>query len=336
LYKIEVCDNLSEVGKDKVSEVKTSNGPLFKVTCEDDPNFVVCSFSPSEVWKKVVEEINRNRADPSHSIRNHLPEDYYLGFGCPTVKKYIEQLPNARKCKFYRSQNDLIIRIPRAVVTEVLVPRELRPPLPKNLSGCVRTEGFARNLQKDTRLLYTFSFHPSVSGIQKQEQPKEQVNNTAVKELPVGMVYRQMKTKLKNRLQIQRSPIHEWGLFAKEDIKENEMIIEYVGELIRQKMADIREKKYTEKGIGCYMFRIDDDLIIDATMKGNLARFINHCCDPNSYTRIVTVEGRRRVIVFAKRDIKRGEEISYDYMFPIEDDKVPCSCGAWNCRGTLN
>jgi len=54
----------------------------------------------------------------------------------------------------------------------------------------VRTEGFARNLQKDTRLLYTFSFHPSVSGIQKQEQPKEQVNNTAVKELPVGMVYR--------------------------------------------------------------------------------------------------------------------------------------------------
>jgi len=73
-----------------------------------------------EVWKKVVEEINRNRADPSHSIRNHLPEDYYLGFGCPTVKKYIEQLPNARKCKFYRSQNDLIIRIPRAVVTEVL------------------------------------------------------------------------------------------------------------------------------------------------------------------------------------------------------------------------
>jgi histone-lysine N-methyltransferase SETD1 len=48
------------------------------------------------------------------------------------------------------------------------------------------------------------------------------------------------------------------------------------------------------------------------------------------------VEGRKRIIIFAKRDIKKGEEIAYDYMFPIEEDKVPCSCGAWNCRGTMN
>lgn len=57
------------------------------------------------------------------------------------------------------------------------------------------------------------------------------------------------------------------------------MIIEYVGEEIRQKMADLREIRYNERGIGCYMFKIDDDIIVDATEKGNIARFINHCCD---------------------------------------------------------
>lgn len=50
--------------------------------------------------------------------------------------------------------------------------------------------------------------------------------------------------------------------------------------VIRQKVADTREKRYERMGIGSsYMFRIDDDLIIDATKKGNLARFINHSCD---------------------------------------------------------
>lgn len=44
-------------------------------------------------------------------------------------------------------------------------------------------------------------------------------------------------------------------------------------------MCDMREKDYESKGIGCYMFRIDDDTVIDATMHGNAARFINHSCD---------------------------------------------------------
>jgi len=48
------------------------------------------------------------------------------------------------------------------------------------------------------------------------------------------------------------------------------------------------------------------------------------------------VEGRKKIIIFAKKDIKAGEEIAYDYMFPIEDEKVPCRCGAATCRGTMN
>ena len=56
-------------------------------------------------------------------------------------------------------------------------------------------------------------------------------------------------------------------------------IIEYSGEVIRHELCDKREKYYERKGIGCYMFRIDDNLVVDATMKGNAARFINHSCD---------------------------------------------------------
>jgi histone-lysine N-methyltransferase SETD1 len=74
--------------------------------------------------------------------------------------------------------------------------------------------------------------------------------------------------------------IHEWGLFSLEKIDAHDMVIEYIGEVIRQKVADVREKKYEKIGIGSsYLFRVDDDTIIDATMKGNLARFINHSCD---------------------------------------------------------
>lgn len=58
------------------------------------------------------------------------------------------------------------------------------------------------------------------------------------------------------------------------------MVIEYVGEMIRQPVADLRERRYEDMGIGSsYMFRVDQETIIDATTLGNLARFINHCCD---------------------------------------------------------
>ena len=57
------------------------------------------------------------------------------------------------------------------------------------------------------------------------------------------------------------------------------MVVEYAGEVIRSVLCDKREKDYEAKGIGCYMFRIDDSTIVDATMHGNCARFINHSCE---------------------------------------------------------
>lgn len=75
-----------------------------------------------------------------------------------------------------------------------------------------------------------------------------------------------------------------------ETIAADEMIIEYVGQMVRQAVADEREKRYEAAGIGSsYLFRVDHDYIIDATRSGNLARFINHCCDVSARSTKLTL-----------------------------------------------
>jgi SET domain-containing protein len=81
------------------------------------------------------------------------------------------------------------------------------------------------------------------------------------------------------KLKFNKSRIHDWGLFATKPILRHDFVIEYLGESIRQQVANRREREYEQSGIGSsYLFRVDDDMVVDATVKGNLARFINHCC----------------------------------------------------------
>ncbi|KAI1723082.1 SET domain-containing protein [Ditylenchus destructor] len=150
-------------------------------------------------------------------------------------------------------------------------------------------------------------------------------------------------------LKFSRSTIHGWGLFAMETIPPDEPIIEYVGEVVRHSIADVREKKYEKQGMGSsYMFRINADWVVDATRSGNYARFINHCCRPNCYARIVSVSGtnngytsgvNKRIIVYSKSTIEKGEELTYDYKFDREldsDERIPCMCSIKGCRKFLN
>ncbi|CAH8463876.1 unnamed protein product [Schistosoma rodhaini] len=141
----------------------------------------------------------------------------------------------------------------------------------------------------------------------------------------------------KKQLIFAKSPIHAWGLIALEPIAAEEMVIEYVGHVVRKGVAELREHQYEAKGIGgSYLFRIDDEFVIDATMCGNNARFINHSCQPNCYAKIIMVESKKKIVIYSKRDINVMEEITYDYKFPYEEDKIPCQCGSSSCRGTLN
>ncbi|KAF3914723.1 hypothetical protein AA313_de0208119 [Arthrobotrys entomopaga] len=151
--------------------------------------------------------------------------------------------------------------------------------------------------------------------------------------------FNQLK-KRKKPVRFARSAIHNWGLYAMENITNNEMIIEYVGEIVRQQVADLRERNYLRSGIGSsYLFRIDEATVIDATKKGGIARFINHSCTPNCTAKIIKVEGTKRIVIYALRDIMKDEELTYDYKFEREidsEERIPCLCGSSGCKGFLN
>ena len=57
---------------------------------------------------------------------------------------------------------------------------------------------------------------------------------------------------------------------------------------------------------------------------------------PNCYAKIISMESQKKIVIYSKQNISTGEEITYDYKFPIEDEKIPCLCGSAQCRGTLN
>ena len=135
-----------------------------------------------------------------------------------------------------------------------------------------------------------------------------------------------------------KSKIHSSGLFAKTDITEGARIIEYRGLKVTKaqsdKIADVHIDENKKKGtIGAvYIFTLNDRYDINGKVSWNLAKYINHSCDPNCETDIV----RGKIWISAIKDIKKGEELSYDYgydMHCFEDH--PCRCNSKNCVGFI-
>jgi SET domain-containing protein len=105
-----------------------------------------------------------------------------------------------------------------------------------------------------------------------------------------------------------RSKIQGWGVFATEPIAKNKRIIHYAGEKITNRESLKREIRYLKKGhIWC--FKLNRLYVRDAAVGGNVARFINHSCSPNCYTRVIG----DTIWIIAARGIRKGEELTYDY-----------------------
>jgi len=128
-------------------------------------------------------------------------------------------------------------------------------------------------------------------------------------------------------LVVKPSKIHRWGVYAGERIPKQRKVIEYTGEKCSRK-----ETKRRSEGHLHYMFTLDAYWSVDGAVGGSGAEFINHSCNPNVYSKIF----KGHILYVSLREIKSGEELTIDYRFEPHVEKVPCKCGAPNCRGTIN
>jgi SET domain-containing protein len=117
-----------------------------------------------------------------------------------------------------------------------------------------------------------------------------------------------------------RSKLHGWGVFATQQIPKNKRIIDYAGEKISNRKSLVRENRYMKQG-AIWCFQINRAWVRDAAVGGNIARFINHSCKGNCYVQIVG----DIIWIRAARTIRRGEELTYDYMTDGEG-KIQCRC----------
>ena len=123
------------------------------------------------------------------------------------------------------------------------------------------------------------------------------------------------------RIVRRKSRVHGYGVFAAQPITKNTRIVTYDGELIRNGAdCTAREERYLEEGC-IWVFRVNRAWSRDAAVGGNIARFINHACAPNCHFVVID----KTIWIRASRNIRRGEELTYDYS-TIGERTIPCRC----------
>lgn len=130
------------------------------------------------------------------------------------------------------------------------------------------------------------------------------------------------------RLVRRRSRLHGYGVFAAEPITKNRRIIDYAGELIRNRDSAEREDRYLAEGC-IWLFRLNRTWSRDGAVGGNIARFINHSCTPNCWYEIVD----KTIWIRASRNIAAGEELTFDYATEGAKE-IACRCRP-GCRARL-
>ena len=138
--------------------------------------------------------------------------------------------------------------------------------------------------------------------------------------------------------EVRGSDVHGRGMFASKSIPEGTEIIEYRGERIDKEESDRRGHALMDEaqetgGAQVYLFTLDDEWDLDGSMDWNTARLINHSCDPNCEAQI---DDDLHIWLVATRDIEKGEELSFNYGFDLEDyERHPCRCPSKKCVGYI-
>ena len=324
---------------------EADNRPRFTVTV-DEGKPEERSFSgdtATAAWREILDTIEdlRTKNNLVRVFPQHIRGEELFGLSETNVVKVLESLPGIE------SLSDYQFKYGRNPLLEL--------PLAVNPTGCARSEPKMR-----TRVKRVHNFQRTTAGggsgggggggptgAKLSRMAKENVPSLIGLETTgpysknfvqsKSSQYRKMKTEWRQNVVLARSKIQGLGLYACRDLEKHQMIIEYIGEVIRSDLTDVREKRYESQNRGIYMFRLDDERVLDATMSGGMARYINHSCSPNCVTETVEVDRDLHIIIFASRRIQRGEELCYDYKFDFEDDnRIPCLCGAEGCRKWMN
>jgi hypothetical protein len=139
-------------------------------------------------------------------------------------------------------------------------------------------------------------------------------------------------------VRVGRSGVHGRGVFARRAIRRGTRIIEYAGEKISWKAAQRLPPADPKNPYHTFFFSLENGTVINAGAGGNESRWINHSCAPNCETR----EYRGGIHVYALRNLRKGEELFYDYNLEPADRRTKsleklfgCHCGARDCRGTM-
>ncbi|XP_063159425.1 histone-lysine N-methyltransferase 2C isoform X3 [Candoia aspera] len=303
--------------------------PLFviRVIEQGHEDLVLTGLTPKDVWDKILEPVAsvRKTSEMLQLFPVYLKGEDLFGLTVSAVARIAESLPGVEACERYT------FRYGRSPLMEL--------PLAINPTGCARSEPkMSSHIKRFVLRPHTLnststskSFQSTVTGELNAPYSKQFVHSKSSQ-------YRKMKTEWKSNVYLARSRIQGLGLYAARDIEKHTMIIEYIGTIIRNEVANRKEKLYESQNRGVYMFRIDNDHVIDATLTGGPARYINHSCAPNCVAEVVTFERGHKIIISSSRRIQKGEELCYDYKFDFEDDqhKIPCHCGAVNCRKWMN
>ncbi|XP_075055734.1 histone-lysine N-methyltransferase 2D isoform X2 [Mixophyes fleayi] len=284
---------------------------------------VLTDSSPQALWNRVAEPVARMRRETGmlRLFPEYLKGEEMFGLTLHAVLRIAESLPGVENCQNY------LFRYGRHPLMEL--------PLMINPTGCARSEPKIMTHYKRPHTLNSTSmskaYQSTFTGETNTPYSKQFVHSKSSQ-------YRRLKTEWKNNVYLARSRIQGLGLYAAKDLEKHTMVIEYIGTIIRNEVANRREKIYEEQNRGIYMFRINNEHVIDATLTGGPARYINHSCAPNCVAEVVTFDKEDKIIIISSRRIPKGEELTYDYQFDFEDDqhKIPCHCGAWNCRKWMN
>ncbi|XP_027026218.2 histone-lysine N-methyltransferase 2D isoform X1 [Tachysurus fulvidraco] len=299
--------------------------PLFEVRVleygQEDLHFR--DSNPDGIWNNIVQKVAKLREETAmlKLFADHVKGEEMYGLTVHAVMRITESLPGVENCQNYT------FRYGRHPLMEL--------PLMINPTGCARSEPKILTHCKRPHTLNSTSmskaYQSTFTGEINTPYSKQFVHSKSSQ-------YRRLKTEWKNNVYLARSRIQGLGLYAAKDLEKHTMVIEYIGTIIRNEVANRREKIYEEQNRGIYMFRINNEHVIDATLTGGPARYVNHSCAPNCVAEVVTFDKEDKIIIISSRRIPKGEELTYDYQFDFEDDqhKIPCHCGAWNCRKWMN